>query len=84
MFKVSRFGGEEFLIISFYSKKETVALCEKIRNNIKTKVLKPNKENVIVSIEISNIGMFGESLIKEADDCLYYSKENGRDKIIIA
>ena len=83
-FLVSRFGGEEFLIVSFYSKKETVALCEKIRNNIKTKVLKPNKENVTVSIGVSNIGIFGESLIKEADDCLYYSKENGRDKITIA
>lgn len=39
--------------------------------------------SILEAAGISNIGMFGESLIKEADDCLYYSKENGRDKITI-
>ena len=84
---VARYGGEEFVIILEESSREnTETLANKIREDIKALEFtsKGTKFNVTISMGFS---LFSESsrdkkeLISLADQALYYSKDNGRDKV---
>ncbi len=84
---VARYGGEEFVLILEEVTKESVyTLTNRIREEIKKIIF--NSKGTEFSISISmGFSIFGESsydkkeLISLADKALYFSKENGRDRV---
>lgn len=89
--KVIRYGGEEFLIIS-YSKDEEylknlphIIMNNIIELNIEHKYSKVS-DIITVSIGVSKLDIYNTSdyneLINKADKALYIAKEEGRNKII--
>lgn len=87
---VFRYGGEEFVIVLCnYTIEEAFFKAEKIRKSIlKSKVLQKYSDYfpITISIGISSYpdhGLDAESLIKNADTAMYYSKQNGRNKCTI-
>ncbi|MGL4910921.1 MAG: diguanylate cyclase domain-containing protein [Romboutsia sp.] len=89
--KVIRYGGEEFLILS-YSKDEKY--LEKLPHIIINNIIELNIEHkyskvshvVTVSIGVSKLDIYSSldynELINQADKALYIAKEEGRNKII--
>lgn len=85
-----RIGGEEFVILfSPDSENEAIQVANKVRQSVEDlKILHSgNKSSSFVTISIgiitdqaTNISDF-EKIYKEADDLLYQSKKNGRNKI---
>jgi len=86
---ISRHGGEEFVIVMpgmpIRQAQERMEACRKEIE--KTVILYNGKKiNITISGGISHIVNYTETqdeLIKLADDALYYSKANGRNKITI-
>jgi diguanylate cyclase len=83
----SRYGGEEFAIISIGpSTKEVIQKVEKIRKSISNLTLNDlNGKNVTVSIGVQKLvaGMNKEQLFKGADLALYQAKKSGKNKTVI-
>lgn len=86
---ISRYGGEEFILILPETDKENAYIpLERIRQKIEsTSVSLDNKSiKVTVSIGIAsftkNLNDSGE-LVKNADTALYKAKQNGRNKVVI-
>lgn len=83
-----RFGGEEFLLITFDTPKEiSIKIANTIRNEFATKVFKADKETFskTLSVGIANFPDDAASpwqCIKFADLALYYAKEHGRNQVI--
>lgn len=81
-----RWGGEEFVVMYFgMTKKDIEILLEKFRVDIETSSF-PKVEKMTVSIGYSQINLNNEkesldSLIKRADEGVYLSKQNGRNRI---
>lgn len=83
---VSRFGGEEFLILLPNTGKAALNVAEKIRSTI------ANSEFPIVSKVTASLGLAlvettdltQDDLIHRADLALYQAKNNGRDKVELA
>ena len=87
---IFRYGGEEFVIILCdYTCSEAFIEGEKIRKSIaQSKILQQYSDYFPISISIGiacypNYGLDGESLIKNADTAMYYSKQNGRNQCTI-
>ncbi|MBN2453479.1 MAG: diguanylate cyclase [Candidatus Omnitrophica bacterium] len=89
---LTRYGGEEFCILMPGTEvHDAVKYAERVRNEIKTLEFKSDKsEDVKITISggvvsLENNHAFKESadFTKAADAALYYSKENGRDKISV-
>lgn len=87
---VFRYGGEEFVIILCdYNSDEALIEAEKIRKAIaKNETLQQYADYfpITISIGISSYPLYGlnaESLIKNADTAMYYSKQNGRNQCTI-
>jgi len=84
-----RFGGQEFLLITFDTTKESsFKISEKIRVEFSKKVFKTEKDNFkkTLSIGIANFPESSSSpweCIKYADVALYNAKETGRDKVVV-
>jgi diguanylate cyclase (GGDEF)-like protein len=83
---VSRFGGEEFIILfSPCNKKDALIKSKKLIKQIEA--LKPNDITVTISIGLSKLLLDNNdnltSLLKRADDALYIAKENGRNRVEI-
>lgn len=87
---VARMGGEEFaVVVPSSSPEEGMLLAENIRNAVAQRPFKWHQQNIFltVSIGIGN-GTMGEntltdlfnSLMVEADECLYRSKNEGRNR----
>lgn len=84
---VSRWGGEEFLIVfPHMNGDEAKAILDTIRSRVKriefdtgTKVF-----SITVTYGLAEYGFDGdaEAVVKEADNKLYIGKENGRDQIV--
>lgn len=75
---VSRFGGEEFLIILPETDlEEAKSIAERIISLVRTET------NMTISAGIAQFlpGMTFDELIKKADDALYLAKKNGRDRV---
>lgn len=79
-FIVSRRGGEEFLIYSFESYRETMDILEDIYGEVE-KFLLVGSEHVHISAGVSGRGHASEELVSEADKNLYSSKQTGRNRI---
>ena len=84
---VSRWGGEEFLIIfPNMNGDEARALVDIIRSRIKKIEFDTGSKtfNITVTYGLAEYGFNGdaEAVVKEADDKLYIGKENGRDQIV--
>lgn len=83
---IARFGGEEFIIASTFTKKEEIEnFAKKLKNDINnTKIkLKDGKifsvtASIGISIKNENTKTLDE-LLKEADKALYHTKENGKN-----
>lgn len=85
----ARYGGEEFVVISEdKSYDEMMLIAEEVRYTIEKthfdfQEKQPNK-NVTVSVGVSSYPTsvaYSKDLIESADQALYHSKENGRNKV---
>jgi diguanylate cyclase (GGDEF)-like protein len=86
---VGRYGGEEFVIV-FPGKNlnEAYELIDKLRMNIKQKEIVHNDEKIHVNVSVG-ITSYPETcknpheLLNRADWSMYYSKQNGRDRMTV-
>lgn len=85
-----RYGGEEFVLITRGRKREEMAgILEKISKDILNKKIEHVKGPVgLVSVSIGFAERDGMEdivdTVRHADDALYYSKQNGRNRITFA
>ncbi|WP_170246354.1 GGDEF domain-containing protein [Colwellia hornerae] len=78
-----RFGGEEFIILLAAENDEDCAeILERFRQSVADYSF-PSVDDITVSIGVAEFkrGTFHVTSIDYADQALYYSKENGRNKI---
>ena len=86
---LGRYGGEEFVVfLQNISSELLISLAERIRKNVEMTnfVYEGKKIDVTISIGVSFYPLDGNSLdklLKKADIALYYSKENGRNKVTL-
>ena len=87
---VFRYGGEEFVIILCdYTSEEALIKAEKIRKSIaKSPVLQQYSDYFPITLSIGiatypHYGLDAETLIKNADTAMYYSKQNGRNQCTV-
>lgn len=84
---ISRWGGEEFLLIfPRLNGDEAIVALETLRQNIKEIVFDGGSETFSVSLTYGLVEYDYHSdittLLKEADEKLYIGKESGRDRIV--
>ncbi len=85
---ISRWGGEEFLILLPYTnKKETTKIAEELRREVEENKFYSGDTilNITVSIGISSFPEDGSDyyqLINIADEMLYKAKQTGRNKVV--
>jgi diguanylate cyclase (GGDEF)-like protein len=83
---VARWGGEEFVIVlEGHDARTAFAIAERVRVDLVTACQLTQAPAVTVSFGIADSTMGGafEQLVRIADDALYQSKENGRDRTTI-
>ena len=87
---VARYGGEEFGVILLSTGSETaVMVAERIRRNIEKKVFEyyGTEMRVTISGGVAHVSdmevMEHTEIIRIADEALYESKNNGRNKITL-
>ncbi len=89
---VGRYGGDEFMVlITSTTKDQTISFAEHLREKISTTDIAIPGTDVLVRITISGgLAMFpthGQStteLFRAADDALFESKRQGRNRILVA
>ncbi|MGB6329676.1 MAG: GGDEF domain-containing protein [Halarcobacter sp.] len=86
--EVYRYGGEEFIILSFISKGEIISKLNNLRLDIKSQRIYHSKRDISVTVSMG-VSFYKEcsskeEMIKRADDGLYIAKNNGRDRIEFA
>lgn len=86
----SRFGGEEFAILLIQCDITSAwVVAERIRKAIEKFKMKYDNEDIHVTVSVGiaharqGMKLAVEDIIKHADDALYQSKENGRNKTSI-
>lgn len=81
---VTRFGGEEFVILfDACEQADAVAKAEKVREWIEQ--LKPDGHTITASFGVTEFKLSDDTLeqmIKRADQALYMAKESGRNRVI--
>ncbi len=85
---IARFGGEEFaVLLPETTLGDAEELAERLREKIAANTVKHDGKKIKVTIS-AGVTHFGhaaettiEELIDQADKALYYSKENGRNKV---
>jgi diguanylate cyclase (GGDEF)-like protein len=85
---VSRWGGEEFIILLPETDlKNGAILAEKLRAKIESEVFVYHDQEIPVTISFglsvfNRQGLKIEDVVKQADQCLYEAKGQGRNKVI--
>jgi diguanylate cyclase (GGDEF)-like protein len=84
---VGRYGGEEFLIILPESTPDQAfAICNRIRVAVQDHTYSYNGCNLRITVSIGIAGkesdenIIADNLLAEADQCLYFAKETGRNR----
>ena len=84
--EISRWGGEEFLVVSYSPYADTVAMLEKLRKNIETTPVehdgKKIQTTVTAGVASRSSGQDLNELIQTADKRLYHGKNNGKNCIV--
>jgi diguanylate cyclase (GGDEF)-like protein len=81
--KLFRFGGEEFVaLLKPVSLASSHAIFERYRKAVAEHAF-PQVGRVTVSIGFTRIGLYDtpSMILDDADEALYYAKENGRDRV---
>jgi diguanylate cyclase (GGDEF)-like protein len=84
---VSRFGGEEFLIIlPMISKKEAINIAEDLRRGIQSGVIFLRRYPIRITVSVGVATCPGDAnswidLIKQSDAAMYKAKQTGRNKV---
>jgi len=86
---ITRYGGEEFVILSPDTTKESaIKIAERVRENVEANPYTNDhlKINVTVSIGIAEYGQTSDvstfyELLDKADQALYIAKESGRNQL---
>ncbi|WP_371367450.1 hypothetical protein SRRS_13910 [Sporomusa rhizae] len=81
-----RWGGEEFfVIVNTHVKEELVKVAERVRAMTEQSVFHLGLEDIRVTISVgatlAELNDTDETLVKRADELLYVSKRNGRNKV---
>ncbi len=82
-----RYGGEEFTVILPETKgQEALAVAERIRAAVETECLSPRSDTKIpITISIGVTGFYPkekiETFVKRADEAMYLSKKQGRNRV---
>lgn len=86
-----RYGGEEFVVMLFNTEKEAAMLVsERIRKDIEDAELHYEGEDLSVTISIGvafcppGLAMTAKEIVEFADQALYQSKEDGRNRVTLA
>lgn len=81
---IGRYGGEEFVILlPMTAADEAVEVCEKVRLEIENQKMLGTEFPLTMSFGIATFPDHGageEELLEKADQALYYSKNNGRNR----
>jgi len=85
---VSRWGGEEFLLLfSNINKEELKIIAERIRNGVENACMNCNNKKIQITITlggaISENDESFDALLLRADTALYKGKENGRNQVCL-
>tara|TARA_B100000315_G_scaffold212893_1_gene210521 strand:+ start:7091 stop:8542 length:1452 start_codon:yes stop_codon:yes gene_type:complete len=88
----ARYGGEEFIVLlPETSEKHAVGIAEKIRHQIeKCITIKRNNQSpqkITISAGVSSFPEFGKTnseLLTSVDECLYFAKNEGRNRVYSA
>lgn len=79
-----RWGGEEFLIIVPTANMEEVYnVAEMLRNDIRNTELAGMNVTLSAGVVTGDVTLF-DNLVTKADKALYYSKQNGRNRVTVA
>lgn len=85
---VSRWGGEEFIILLPETDLENGAiLAEKLRSKIESETFNYGEQQFPLTISFGlsvyhKKGLTTDDVIKQADECLYEAKNSGRNKVV--
>lgn len=84
--EISRWGGEEFLIISYAPYSETIAMFEELRRKVEASPVSYNGKEINVTITVGIaarcLGQDPDEWIQVADKMMYHGKNNGKNCII--
>ena len=87
---VIRYGGEEFLMVLHGATSENASnICERIRHQVMDTVINEQSQQIHLTVSIGLVSYPEQQVIDEvdlihkADQALYFSKENGRNKVSI-
>lgn len=88
---LARYGGEEFIVITYGEKHgRMVALAEMMRESVEALQIENPESDVspyvtiscgLVSRRVGDVEDY-RTIVKTADDCLYYAKQNGRNQLV--
>ena len=84
--EISRWGGEEFLIISYLPFSETITMMDNLRKKIESSHVIFDSEEIAVTITVGIAsrcsGQKPNEWIQIADNRLYHGKNNGKNRIV--